>query len=315
MEVFEVLEPGPFTTIQDSGRYGYQQFGIPVSGALDTFAYRCANVLVGNQGNEAVLEISFMGPRLKVLANAAVAVTGAEIPIFVNDRPQPMWASFNVCSGDVIGMRTARRGARAYLAVGGGLDVPEIMGSRSTYPAGKIGGLNGRSLARGDILRRGPAEALNRIVVCLPEHSRPQINSEITLRAIPGPQDDYFGQGLQVFFSSEFTVASKADRMGYRLEGPKIDMKEGVPRSIISEPSLSGAVQVPPDGQPIILLVEQTVGGYAKIATIISPDLDLVAQAKPGDKVRFTSTELSEAYQIYCDYRSRLDRIREFIRG
>ncbi len=313
MEVFEVLEPGPLTTIQDSGRHGYQQFGIPVSGAIDTFAYRAANILVGNQGIEAVLEITFMGPRLKVLTDSIAAVTGAEIPILVNDRPQPMWTSFSVRSGDVISMRTAHKGVRAYLAVRGGLDVPEIMGSRSTYSAGKIGGLNGRSLSRGDRLRRGPAEDLNRIVF-LPELFRPQINSKITLRAIPGPQDDYFGRGLQVFFSSEFTVASKADRMGYRLEGPKIDMNEGVPRSIISEPCLSGAVQVPPDGAPIILLVEQTVGGYAKIATIISPDLDLVAQAKPGDKVRFTSTELSEAHQIYCDYRSRLDRIREFIR-
>jgi antagonist of KipI len=314
MDAFEVLEPGPFTSIQDGGRYGYQQFGIPVSGALDTFAYRAANILVGNQGNEAVLEITFAGPRLKVLANATVAVTGAEIPILVNDRPQPLWTSFCVCVGDVIVMRTAQKGVRAYLAVRGGLDVPEIMGSRSTYPGGKIGGLNGRSLARGDRLSRGAVEALNRIIF-LPERFRPQLDSKITLRAIPGPQDDYFGQGLQVFFRSEFTVASKADRMGYRLEGAKIDMKEGVPRSIISEPSLSGAVQVPPDGQPIILLVEQTVGGYAKIATIISPDLDLVAQAKPGDKVRFASTELSEAHQIYCDYRSRLDRMRECIRS
>jgi biotin-dependent carboxylase-like uncharacterized protein len=312
MEAFKVLEPGPFTTIQDNGRYGYQQFGIPVSGALDTFAYAAANELVGNPEGAAALEITFMGPRLEVLADALVAVTGAELPLFVNDQPQALWTSFRVRRGDVINLRTTVNGVRAYVAVAGGLVVPKIMGSYSTYTAGKIGGLDGRPLAKGDILQGGAPGSPDRIA-SLPEDSRPGFSSEITLRALLGPQDDYFDSAIDVLFSSEFTVTSKADRMGYRLEGPKIELKEGVPRSIISEPSLSGGVQIPGDGQPIILLVEQTASGYAKIATIVTADLDIVAQARPGDKVRFARVDLAEANRLHREYRLRLSRLGEVI--
>lgn len=314
MEVFKVLESGPFTTIQDSGRYGFQQFGIPVSGALDTFAHAAANVLVGNRETDAVLEITFMGPQLEVLSDAVVAVTGAEIHVFVNDRPQPTWTSLLVSRGDIISMRATRKGVRAYLSVAGSLDVPEVMGSRSTYVGGKIGGLDGRPIVKGDVLHNGTTNS-PRHVLSLPEEWRPQFSSEISLRAIPGPQDDYFDTGLHVFWGSEFTVTSKADRMGYRLEGPAIQLKDGVPRSIISEPSLSGAIQIPPDGQPIILLAEQTVGGYAKIATVISPDLDLVAQARPGDKIRFSAVDLTEAHEVYRQYRARLEMLKNLIRS
>lgn len=314
MEVFKVLESGPFTTIQDSGRYGFQQFGIPVSGALDTFAHTAANILVGNCETDAVLEITFMGPQLEVLSDAVVAVTGAEIPVFVNDRPQAMWTSLLVRRGDIISMRATRKGVRAYLSVAGGLDVPEVMGSRSTYVGGKIGGLDGRPLVKGDVLHNGTANSL-RHGLFVPVEWKPEFSSEITLRAIPGPQDDYFDTGLHVFWGSEFTVTSKADRMGYRLEGPAIQLKDEVPRSIISEPSLSGAIQIPPDGQPIILLAEQTVGGYAKIATVISSDLDLVAQARPGDKIRFTAVDLIEAHEVYRQYRARLEKLKALIRS
>jgi antagonist of KipI len=314
MEVFKVLEPGPFTTIQDSGRYGYQQFGIPVSGALDTFSYLAANALVGNPDNAAGLEITFMGPRLEALSDTLVAVAGAELPLFVNDQPQAMWTSFRVHRGDVINMKASPRGLRAYLAVAGGFLVPQVMGSRSTYTGGKIGGLDGRPLARGDRLNGGSPDSLNRAVY-LPEDLRPIFSTEITLRVLPGPQDDYFDTGLNVFFSSVFTVTSKADRMGYRLDGPIIEPKGGVPLSIISEPSLSGAVQIPTDGRPILLLVEQTASGYAKIATIITADLDVVAQARPGDKVRFARVDLTEAHQLHRDYRSRLNNLRDAIEG
>ena len=314
MEVFKVLEPGPFTTIQDSGRYGYQQFGVPVSGALDTFAYRAANLLVGNPEGAAGLEITFLGPRLEALSDALVAVTGAEVPVFVNDRPQPTWTSFRVGRGDIVSIRAASKGIRAYLAVGGGILVPLVMGSRSTYTGGKIGGLDGRPPAKGDILHSGPTDSLNRIA-SLPESFRPRFQPEVTLSAVPGPQDDYFDTGLNVFFSSEFTVTPKADRMGYCLEGPAIEPKEGVSRSIISEPSLPGTIQIPPDGRPIIVLVEQTAGGYAKIATVITPDLDVVAQARPGDRVRFTPVDLDQAHRLHRDYRSRLKQLKEVIQG
>ncbi|MEW6110823.1 MAG: biotin-dependent carboxyltransferase family protein [Thermodesulfobacteriota bacterium] len=309
MEVFAILEPGAFTTVQDGGRYGYQQFGIPVSGALDMYSYLAANVLVGNSDNAAVLEITFTGPKMEVLSDAIVAVTGADIPILVNDASHPTWTSFEVHRGDVLSVRAARKGVRAYLAVDGGISVPVIMGSRSTYTAGKIGGYSGRALAKGDRLHAELGSGGRRLV-SFPEELKPSLPNEIILRALPGPQDDYFESGLEAFFNSEFTVSSKADRMGYRLEGPSIELKEGAPRSIISEPSLSGAVQIPADGHPIILLVEQTAGGYAKIATVVTPDLNLVAQAKPGNRIRFKRVDVAEIHRLYVDYRSLLEHIK-----
>ena len=309
MEMFTVLQPGAFTTIQDQGRYGYQQFGIPVSGALDMFAFRVANMLVGNPETAAVLECAFLGPRLEVRSGAAVAVTGANMPALVNGQVRDPWQTFVVKPGDVISFKSAQNGVRTYLAVSGGIDAPEVMGSRSTFVGAKIGGLDGRALAKGDILPRGPADH-SYVARILPEEFRPLLESKITLRAMPGPQDDYFGEGLEIFFHSEFEVTSQADRMGYRLAGPVIPLKHGMPKTIISEPSVPGAVQVPPDGQPIIKLVELTVGGYAKISTVITPDLDLVAQARPGDRIRFAPINLEEAHRVYFDYQEKLDCIR-----
>lgn len=309
MEVFRVLEPGIYTTVQDKGRYGYQQFGIPISGAMDQFAYRVANLLVGNPEDAAVLEITVFGPRLEVLAEADIAVTGAEMPISVNDRPVEGWASIRVKPGDVVSIKQVSSGCRAYLAVTGGIDVPVVMGSRSTYVGGKLGGYQGRPLAKGDLLARGPGEPL-RAPRRLPPDLIPEYPSEVLLRAVPGPQDDYFDEGLKVFFGSEFRVSTKADRMGYRLEGPVVAHREGVPQSIISEPSVPGGVQIPPDGQPIVLLLEQTVGGYTKIATVVSADISRVAQAKPGERVRFEEVDLETAYRIVREREELLQKIR-----
>jgi biotin-dependent carboxylase-like uncharacterized protein len=309
MDALRVIEPGPMTTIQDLGRLGYQEFGVPVSGAVDAFATRIANLLVGNPEGAAVLEITFMGPKLEALAEADVAVTGADIPVLLNDRPVETWSAFPVKPGDVLTLRQARVGLRAYLALSGGIDVPQVMGSRSTYVGAKLGGLQGRALARGDLLARGAGDS-RRALKSLPAEFRPRLANRHELRAVPGPQDDYFDTGLEVFFGSEFKVSPQANRMGYRLAGAKVDLKADVPRSIISEPSLAGAVQVPPDGQPIILLVEQTVGGYVKIATVITPDLPRVAQARPDDVVRFLRVDLEAAHRAVRDAEARLDEIR-----
>jgi antagonist of KipI len=312
MEMFRVLQPGAFTTIQDVGRYGYQQFGIPVSGALDMYSFRVANMLVGNPETAAVLECAFLGPKLEVLSEAAVAVTGADMPALVNGQIRDPWQTFVVRPGDVISFKPAQSGVRTYLAVAGGIDAPEVMGSRSTFVGARIGGLDGRALAKGDLLPRGPADHSYAARI-LPEEFRPLLESKITLRAMPGPQDDYFEEGLEIFFNSEFEVTSQADRMGYRLAGPVIPLKHGMPKTIISEPSVPGAVQVPPDGQPIIKLVELTVGGYAKIATVITPDLDLVAQERPGDSIHFTCVNLEEAHRVYFDYQEKLNCIRKLL--
>jgi biotin-dependent carboxylase-like uncharacterized protein len=309
MEIFRVMEPGPFTTVQDLGRYGYQQFGVPVSGALDAYSARVANLLLGNPEGSALLEITFKGPKLQVLGESEVVVTGAELPVLLNDEPRPCWTGFPVRRGDLLSLKEAQAGLRAYLAVTGGIDVPLVMGSRSTYAAAKLGGYEGRPLAKGDLLSAGPAEASFK-GLSLPAQYRPRHAKEISLRAVPGPQDDRFDSGLHLFFASAFKVSSKADRMGYRLVGPNVELKESVPRSIISEPCLPGGVQIPPDGQPIILLVEQTVGGYAKIATVISSDLPLVAQARPDDIVRFCRIDLRAAHKAALELEERLQALR-----
>ncbi len=296
MEIFEVIRPGAFTTIQDRGRFGYQQFGVPICGAVDSFAYRVANVLTGNFQGEAVLETTILGPTLKVLNEGVIAVTGGNISPFLNNTPLPMWESVAIHPRDILQFKGVKSGCRAYIAVAGGLDVPMVMGSRSTYVAGKIGGVEGRPLAAGDRLDRG--DGGGKVGIRVPSDLIPAYSDDIEIRVILGPQDDYFSDGIEKFFNSTFKVTAKADRMGYRLEGDLIMHREGVEKSIISEPSVPGGIQVPPDGQPIILLVEQTVGGYTKIATVISPDIGKVGQAKPGNRVRFRRVELEEAHRI-----------------
>ena len=296
MDILEVIQPGAYTTIQDRGRFDYQQYGVPICGVVDSFAYRVANALVGNSQGQAVLEATVFGPTLKVLNEGLIAVTGGNLSPFVNNTPLRMWESVTIRPGDMIRFKGVKGGCRAYMAVAGGIDVPIVMGSRSTYVAGKIGGIAGRPLAAGDRLNKGEgiAKAGNRV----PSNLIPTYSNDIEIRVILGPQDDYFSEGIEKFLSSTFKVSDKADRMGYRLEGDMIMHREGVEKSIISEPSVPGGIQVPPDGQPIILLVEQTVGGYTKIATIISPDIEKVGQAKPGDQIRFKQVDIEEARRI-----------------
>lgn len=309
MDMFRVLRPGSLTTVQDLGRYGLQRYGIPVSGALDRFSFAVGNLLVGNPEGAASLEVTYTGPKLEALSEGLVAVTGADVSVAVNGEPQHLWESFPVKKGDVLSVRTARSGVRAYVSVGGGIDVPEVMGSRSTCLRGRFGGMMGRSLVRGDIMRRAP-QTKPGVIRSLPASFKPTFRKKNTLRVVPGPQDDWFDKGLELFFRAPFTVTADADRTGYRLNGPTVPFAEGVPQSIISEPSLAGAVQVPPDGKPIILMVELTVGGYAKIATVITPDLDIVAQARPGDTIRFSRITLDEAFLAHLEYRDTLQTVR-----
>jgi allophanate hydrolase subunit 2 len=188
-----------------------------------------------------------------------------------------------------------------------------MMGSRSTFVRAKIGGVGGRGLVKGDRLHRGEG-SLAAHPRKLPDSWIPRYGKEITLRALPGPQDDSFGKGIGVFFSAFYEVTTEADRMGYRLRGPAVEWDEGIPKSIVTEPTTPGNVQIPADGQPIILLVEQTSGGYAKIATVISPDLSKVAQAVPGNTVRFERITLENAHRLYREHQELLSGIRESLR-
>jgi biotin-dependent carboxylase-like uncharacterized protein len=296
MEIFEVIQPGAYTTVQDRGRFGYQQFGVPVCGVVDSFAYRVANALVGNFQGQAVLEATILGPTLKVFDQGLIAVTGGDLAPFLNNPPLPMWESVAIHPGDIVQFKGIKSGCRAYIAVAGGIDVPMVMGSRSTYVAGKIGGIDGRPLAAGDRLNKG--DGRGKAGIRVPSDLIPSYSDDIEIGVILGPQDDYFSDGIDKFFGSTFKVSTKADRMGYRLEGDPIMHRDGVEKSIISEPSVPGGIQVPPDGQPIVVLVEQTVGGYTKIATVISPDIGKVGQTKPGNRIRFRQVELEKAHRI-----------------
>lgn len=307
--VFQIIDPGPLTTIQDRGRFGFRKYGIPVSGALDSFSSLVANRLVGNSDDAPVLEMTFKGPTMSALADCMIAVTGAQMALRVNGDKRPLWTSICVKKGDVVQVATAAKGMRGYLAVRGGIFRRPVMGSCSTYIAARLGGIEGRSLDGGDFIQalRCPTHPVS---FTLDEEFRPNLGDTVSLKAIAGPQDDYFVGNAETLFSSEYISSARSDRMGCRLTGPKVTFRDHSKVTIISEPSLSGCIQIPPDGQPIILLVEQTVGGYAKIATIISPDIDKVAQLRPGDRVMFAESTLADAEHFRTDRLNRLRSIR-----
>jgi biotin-dependent carboxylase-like uncharacterized protein len=233
------------------------------------------------------------------------------MPIALNGVGVAGWSSFRVDSGDVLEIGQSQCGCRSYIAVTGGFEVPLVMGSRSCYPGAGIGGLHGGALQKDDQLRRGNGALVEPRQ--LPPPLVPRYQNRIILRAIAGPQDDFFEEGLETFFSESFAVSHEAGRMGYRLTGPEIRQKTGKPASIISEASLPGGVQIPPNGQPIILLAEQTVGGYAKIATVISSDLWQIGQAIPGDLIRFQRVDLATAYAVKRQRQQILDHIRTIL--
>jgi antagonist of KipI len=310
---FEVLEPGILTTIQDIGRYGFSQFGVPPSGVLDAFSHRAGNLLVGNQQGEASLETTIMGLKLKTLREMVIAITGGDLSPTLNGEPLEMWRTHLLVEGDIINFKKVRTGCRAYLALRGGLIVPKVMGSQSTYLSGKFGGLDGRALKKGDILfTLDIPSSLSQLGFRFPSDWIPQIDKGALLRVIRGPQDHHFTEkGLQTLSSSFYQVTPQCDRMGVRLEGPKIERRSEVEESIISEGLIAGAIQVPGDGKPIIILTELVTGGYTKIATVISTDLPKVAQLKPGDRVRFAPVSVEEAHQVLREQEEKLRSFKE----
>jgi antagonist of KipI len=312
--VFEVIQPGPLTTVQDLGRFGYQQYGVPTSGALDNYAFRIGNLLVGNEEGAASLEITLFGCQLRTLQDTKVAITGADLAATLNGELAPAWESLLIKRGDVLSFPRLDSGCRAYLAIAGGVDVPEVMKSASTYIKAGIGGLRGRPLRRGDILKANESAA-SAAVTRLPSEYIPAYESQITLRVILGPQDDCFTEeGICTLLNSEYIVSTQADRMGYRLDGPRIEHRGDA--DIISDGIPLGAVQVPGDGLPIILLADrQTTGGYAKIATAISIDMPKVAQAKPGDKIKFTPVTEEQAIALLKKYEQQMETIKSILQA
>ena len=314
VETIEILEPGLLTTVQDRGRYGYQRFGVPVSGAMDVFALRAANALVGNGDEAAALETTVLGPKARFLADTWIAITGADLGPMLDNGPLPRWQAVQVSRNSVLSFEGAKDGMRSYVALAGGIDVPVVMGSRSTYLKLAIGGFDGRGLAAGDMLSALAIEEDRGFVErSLPTHvGPPSYGRSHEVRVVLGPQKQAFTpDGIATFFGSTYTISMDSDRMGYRLDGPGIEHASGP--DIVSDGSPLGAVQVPGDGQPIILLADRgTTGGYAKIATVISPDVDRLGQAMPGDTLTFKSITMEEAHAIYREQEDLLEAIVSF---
>lgn len=310
MDVLRVIKSGLFTSVQDLGRFGFQRFGVSVSGAMDKYAFACANVLVGNAVNDACLEVTLFGPELEVLSPVQVAIAGADFLVLVNGEVVPMMQTFNVKKGDVIAFSgSAHSGCRAYLAVRGGIDVPIVLGSRSTYVRGGFGGFDGRGLKVDDMLRA--FEPQNPLVErrVLPDDFLPKYEGEFTVDAVLGPQDDMFTvEGVETFLSQVYILTPESDRMGYRLDGAFIKHKDAP--EIVTDALTPGAVQVPGGGKPIVLMVDaQTTGGYPKIATVTTPDVSRLGQAKPGDRVRFRRVSLSRARESYLQFHASLSQL------
>jgi allophanate hydrolase len=298
--VLEVIAPGPYTTIQDSGRVGFQDVGVPRSGPLDRVSLALANALVGNPPGTPCLEMLLQGPTIKVgAASTRVALVGSNAAIDVrspNARRIPAGQSARLVRDEVLRIGSLGESVCAYLAVEGGLDVPHVLGSASTYIRGAIGGFQGRRLQPRDavpVKRENAAERGERVLA-----SALDLRLEDPIHVVLGPQADYFTDlAIRTFLSAEYTVSPQADRMGYRLQGEVLAHRAGY--DIVSDGIVTGAVQVPGSGQPIVLMVDnQTTGGYPKIATVVSADVPLLARRKPGRRVHFVEVDVHEAVRL-----------------
>jgi biotin-dependent carboxylase-like uncharacterized protein len=314
--MIEVVKPGLSTTVQDAGREGYYDVGIPPSGALDQFSLAAANLLVGNPEGAAALEVAYLGPELRFGADAVVAVTGAELAPRVDGDDRPLWEAFEVPAGGVLSFAHLRGGARAYLAVAGGIDVPELLGSRSTYALGSLGGVEGRALVAGDSLPVGAAGTASTSAV--PEELRPSFGTQLEIRVVMGLYDHLLTD--DTFTGSTWTLTPVADRVGFRYKGPKLPLVEreqpfgagSDPSNIVDAPYPIGSIQIPGGVEPIVLHRDAVSGGgYAMIATVISADMDAVAQSAPGAETRFVPVTLEQALAARAERRARLERVRE----
>ncbi|UCE96897.1 MAG: biotin-dependent carboxyltransferase family protein [Candidatus Bathyarchaeota archaeon] len=295
MNLCEVIKPGLFTTVQDLGRYGYQSYGVPVSGAMDNYAFIVANLLVGNKPNDACLEATLLGPELEFLNEAQLAITGAVLTPTINKIKAKCWMTFQVRKGDVLSFGNFKSGLRAYLAVRGGIEAPVVLGSRSTYARGGFGGFQGRPLRAGDVIKAYKPETFLRSGLSMPHHLIPIYGIKSTIEVVLGPQSDYFTEtGLGTFFSSMYSVTSESDRMGYRLDGPMVEQKRSF--DMVSDAVPVGAVQVPANGKPIVVMQDgQTTGGYPKVGIVITPDVSRLGQVRPNHKIKFSEISASEA--------------------
>ncbi|PEV58478.1 KipI antagonist [Bacillus cereus] len=322
----EVLHAGMFTTVQDLGRSYYQQFGVSVGGAMDKNALRLINMLVGNEENEAGLEMTILGPKLLIKKTTLLAIGGVDMEPLLNGERIPLWRPILAEEGSMLCFGKVKSGCRAYVTFAGGIHIERTMGSKSTYIRAAIGGIEGRMLKKGDCFQIGTySEMANRFIQDLQKDERiktkwvisnsvlPKYKKHPKLRVIADFEYDQFTEeSRKAFFTKEYKVSNYADRMGYRVEGEVLNRIEE--KEILSSPVTFGTIQVPIGGQPIILMADrQTTGGYPRMGNIISVDLPLLAQLKPGDYVSFEKITLEEAEQLYIEQEVNMNLLKKFI--
>jgi antagonist of KipI len=318
MSAIQVIHSGFFTTVQDGGRFGYQKAGVSVGGVMDSFASRLANLLVGNDPNEATLEITMNGPTLRFETDALIAICGGSFRCTLNGESVSMWKPLVARSGDILSIGACQNGYRAYVAFAGGLDIPLVMNSRSTHVQAHIGGFHGRALQSGDVL------PLRSNTLTIPESpirwgiafsTRNYINARRKIvRVVEGPEYHMFTeQSQERFFSSTYEVTTQSDRMGYRLQGQALERMTN--QEMVSEAVTFGTIQVPKNGQPIVLMADcQTTGGYPRIAQVIRIDLPILAQARPGDLIQFQKISWQEAQRLYIEREQEIKKWKMIIR-
>ncbi|WJE16539.1 biotin-dependent carboxyltransferase family protein [Halobacillus sp. ACCC02827] len=328
--MIQVTKSGLLTTIQDLGRYGFQKHGVIASGVMDKEAHRIANFLVGNDSGEATMEITLLGPVLEFQTDALIAVCGGDLSPMVDGEPLHTWKPAFIKKGSELRFGKPKQGFRSYLAVAGGFDVPEVLNSRSTYLRAGIGGFQGRSLEKGDEL---PIGELSQKSVHMLQHLKERKHSasfseanwstsaefrlspspDEPIRIIKGREYEWFdAESREAILEHTFKIDSKSDRMGYRLKGEKLQQSHK--RDMLSEAVMFGTIQVPPEGNPIVLLADrQTTGGYPKIAQVITTDLPKLAQKRPGETISFTLVSHEEAEHLYIDREKQLKLLQQSI--
>jgi len=301
MAQIKIIQPGFLSTLQDGGRPNYQHIGMPVAGAMDLYALKLANFLVDNQPLEACIEMTLLGSSIEFQSDTFIAITGASPIIKLNKKRVAAYQTIKIKAGDQLEIGSIEQGARSYLAIAGGYDVPQIMGSKSTYLYGRIGGYEGRSLKEGDLIPIHETIIKRKKRKIRKQHI-PQWSTVTELRIVPGPEKDHFTwKGLTHFLTKEFQLSPQCNRMGYRIQGSVIE-KHNPKADILSSTVAYGTIQVPGNGLPIIMMADrQTTGGYTRIANVISADHHLLAQLKPGDKIRFKEVSLERAHQLHFD--------------
>jgi len=312
LKAFRVINPGIQTAVQDLGRPGLMKYGIPPSGAMDQRSFVIGNLLLQNPENAAALETTLQGLKLQALARVTISITGADLDPWLNDQPAPQWTAFTMKEGDILLFKKRKEGLRAYVAVQGEFDVPKVLGSQSTFLRGRIGTI----LRKGEILSICPlGSKASENILTLPEEYRPDFNRTDPIRIMMGPQEDHFTPwGIATLLNSTYRISPQSDRQAFRTEGPTIEIAKGP--GIITDPIPLGAIQVPGDGKPIILLRDaQVTGGYAKIAMVARVEMDSLGQMMPGDTIHFQCIDRQTAIDLLMEEKRCLDELRGLLKG